>query len=309
MASHNGGQAVEQARWVQKIYESMTTFQAGFHEAGEPANPAIQNPINIFKRISVASENVWSALFIEHHFLSHAKTVNGKYLAVVNTPHISSSSSDLIHKRLTTWTDMWSTEWIVQQLRALAYRKKRREEVRNKNGNAPPTLHLNTPQLCPKFPTHLRQVSKQFVQWNESSNNWFTWHLGNWSNSEDRQTRNTKKNDHDSELQNITGPSSKQLSFKNILFRHLPCMNPNTVYWCPEKFSVFPRKCQYHRRHHFVDGPESTKTSSKSVGQKCVPPSTFIFEDAFCTTQNIVQTYVALNQIKWMLVLHYYRCS
>lgn len=58
MASHNGGQAVEQARWVQKIYESMTTFQAGFHEAGEPANPAIQNPINIFKRISVASENV-----------------------------------------------------------------------------------------------------------------------------------------------------------------------------------------------------------------------------------------------------------
>lgn len=162
MASQNGGQPVEQARWVHKVYNSMTTFQAGFHEAGEPANPAIQNPINIFKRRSVASENLWSALFIRHHFLMYAKTVNGKYLTAANTPHISSSSSDLIHKQLTTWTDMWNMECLVQQLHALAYRKKRREEMRIKMVMYP-LLYLNTPWLCHKFSAHLRQLSRQFV--------------------------------------------------------------------------------------------------------------------------------------------------
>jgi len=49
---------VEQAKWVHEVYDSLTTFQAGFHEAGEPASLAIQNPINIFKSRSVASENL-----------------------------------------------------------------------------------------------------------------------------------------------------------------------------------------------------------------------------------------------------------
>lgn len=84
MASQNGGQPVEQARWVYKIYESMATFQAGSHEAREPDNQAMQNPINIFKRVSVASENLRLGLLIKYHFLTHAKTVNGKHLAVVS---------------------------------------------------------------------------------------------------------------------------------------------------------------------------------------------------------------------------------
>lgn len=105
--------------------------------------------------------------------------------------------SDLIHKQLTTWTDMWSTECLVQQLPALAYRKKRKEEMRIKM-LMHPLLRLNTPWLCHKFSTHLRQVSEQFVVWNESSNSQFTWDLRNWSNSKERQTRNAKKNYHDS---------------------------------------------------------------------------------------------------------------
>ena len=89
-----------------------------------------------------------------------------------------------------------STECLVQQLLALAYRKKMREEMRMKMVMYP-LLHLNTPWLCHKFSAHLRQVSEQFVVWNESSNSQVTWDQGNWGNSEERQTTKAKKNSHD----------------------------------------------------------------------------------------------------------------
>lgn len=94
----------------------MTTFQAGSHEAGEPDNQAMQNPINIFKRVSVASENLRSGLLIKHHFLTRAKTVNWKHLAAVSKYYFFLL---LRLDKQTAWTDMWSTEWIVQQLCAL----------------------------------------------------------------------------------------------------------------------------------------------------------------------------------------------
>jgi len=71
--------------------------------------------------------------------------VNGKNLTVVNTPHTSSSSSDLIHKQLTTWTDMWSTEFHTTKHRmpcATTARSCLQEKDEggneNENGNVPP---------------------------------------------------------------------------------------------------------------------------------------------------------------------------
>lgn len=102
---------MEQARWVHKIYESMTTFQAGFHEAGEPDNQAVQNPTKIFKRVSVASENLWSGLLIKHRFLTHAKTVNGKYLTVVSNSYFflllrrDTQSADNLDRYVEHWMD------------------------------------------------------------------------------------------------------------------------------------------------------------------------------------------------------------
>lgn len=168
----------------------MTTFQAGFHEAGEPANPAIWNPINIFKRRNVASENLWSALFIKHHFLMYAKTVNGKYLTVLThliflsppqTWHTNSRQHGLIHG---VWIALCNNR-----------RKERREEMRIKMVTYP-LHHLNTPWLCHKFSAHLRQVREQFVERSERNNSQFTRDQGKRSNSEERQTRNAKKNYH-----------------------------------------------------------------------------------------------------------------